>query len=878
MAVRLVGVDTEDQRLPQGVIEATVGLGADDLAAGNTLAQANAFTNDARADAYAYTDAAVDAVAPSGGSFIGAYTTSDVPAASTVNPGFYYWDLTRAQPYWSDGLNWRDAGATSSPPVDPEDPVGQEVVFTLAPTATSFSPWITLTPGATGTVNWYGSDDVVIATGPTPTITDIPGDDIVTMRVESGAALVMSEVEIINLGFDHTQDAGPETPDAVHDYDPQPVIGVSSMVNLTNLRYFMAAETPLTGTLNFTGVADLVAVECYNALVTDVLFEGTSINRLCLEQNRITNLDLTPIAGSLRDLRCAHNLQAPADGSGDDVVFHSDVALPHLWHYCVRDQHVTQHLPQSQMPALLQFWAWGTEMETVEVPTSPVINSITLHHNPLTSATVDAWLVYLASTGVVQGTLNMSHADPPTAASAAARTTLADRGWSLLIPLAVGADEGWEYAATTQVPWVAGDLTTSGTTSTSVTAGVLTTVSNSYGNTRMRPAARNAGDVFFEVTVDRSEIDGSVGTDFWAIFVNANSAGGNGTRVTLRWPEVVRRRRHRGDHRPVRWRHRVGRGSGTGQPEPGRLDRRRQPQDRLAASGCGGDRHLRRRQGLPVRHRVLGHHPVQRWRLRRRRRQLADDEPCLAILGFDRGHMTALGIVASAHVTATGFDPLSIGWHTAFWAEDPAWSHPADGAAVAQWDDATGNARHATQASGGAQPLWRASVAALNSQPAVDFDGSDALLTGSWTAIANGWSIVLIGHTRVVAASDNFLEGDDNSHRCIVGIVSSGGNKWRFATGVGVVGPLADTTKHLFVGVSGTGTAGVLEIDGTATTGDAGTHTNTALTLGSNNTGTGNFIEGEIAFVGLYATDVRAHGSWSAFEAWVTSHYGITIA
>ena len=60
--------------------------------------------------------------------------------------------------------------------------------------------------------------------------------------------------------------------------------------------------------------------------------------------------------------------------------------------------------------------------------------------------------------------------------------------------------------------------------------------------------------------------------------------------------------------------------------------------------------------------------------------------------------MTALGIVASAHVeTATGFDPLSISWHTAFWAEDPAWSHPADGVAVSQWDDATGNARHAIQ-------------------------------------------------------------------------------------------------------------------------------------------------------------------------------------
>ena len=536
MATRLIGVDDLDPRLPDVVIEATVGLGADDLAAGDTLAQANALTNDRYAQANAYTDAAVAAVAPSGGSFIGAYTTNERPSAATISPGFYYWDLSTAQPYWSDGAIWRGSAAISAP--DPEDPIGQEVRFTLAPTATSFSPWITLVAGATGSVNWYDSDDSLIAIGPHPTITTIPDDNVITMRVESGAALVMSEVEIINLGFDHTQDAGPETPDAVHDYLPQPVVGISSMVNLTNLRYFMAANTALTGVLNFTGIADLLAVECYNALVENVLFEGTAINRLCLEQNRITNLDLTPIAGSLRDLRCAHNLQAPPEGAGDTVTFHSDVALPHLWHYCVRDQNVIQHLPQAQMPALLQFWAWNTGIETMEPPTSPVINSITLHHSALTSATVDAWLNYLASTGVVNGVVNMAHADPPTAASAAARTTLADRDWSLLIPIAVGADEGWEYAATTQGPWVSANLTSTNTTSLSVTSGVLTAVSAAYARIRMRPATRPAGDVFFEVTVDRAEIDGATGTDFWVLFVNADSSGSGGLRTTIRWPQV----------------------------------------------------------------------------------------------------------------------------------------------------------------------------------------------------------------------------------------------------------------------------------------------------------------------------------------------------
>lgn len=51
MAVRLIGVESADPRLPTAVIAASVGTTASDLAAGDTLA-----------DAQAYTDAAVAAV------------------------------------------------------------------------------------------------------------------------------------------------------------------------------------------------------------------------------------------------------------------------------------------------------------------------------------------------------------------------------------------------------------------------------------------------------------------------------------------------------------------------------------------------------------------------------------------------------------------------------------------------------------------------------------------------------------------------------------------------------------------------------------------------------------------------------------------------
>ena len=522
MATRFVGVDDLDPRLPDVVIEATVGTTADDLAAGDTPAPTP--------------------------------TPTPTPPSPTPSrrqrrivhrrlrhrrrprrrrpspPGFYYWDLTRAQPFWSDGAIWRDAGGIARARHRSRQ---SEVTFTLHEDAVMFSPWIKLIDGATGSVNWYDSDDALLAVGVNPEITAIPTDLEVTMRVESGAALVMSEVEIINLGFDHTEDPGPETPDAIYDYPPQPVVGISAMTGLTNLKYFMAADTPLTGTLNFTGIANLLAVECYSSDVEEVLFEGTAINRLCVENCRVTDLDFTPIAESIRDLRCAH-------GEGGPVTFHSDEVLTNLWHYCTRDQDVTTHLPMAQMPALIQWWTWNSDITTMDVPVSPVINSISSHHNAITSETLDAWLIQLAAGTAIDGGFNMLDAEPPTDASAAARATLVSRGWTLQLPDPIPGDAGWAYVAPTQVAWPATGIVTPSPPaglSLTVSSGVLTWTSDGFTRAIMQPGARSAGDVYFEVVVDRSEVDGTAGTDRWMLVVNATAAGA-GLKGMVRWPLV----------------------------------------------------------------------------------------------------------------------------------------------------------------------------------------------------------------------------------------------------------------------------------------------------------------------------------------------------
>lgn len=407
---------------------------------------------------------------------------------------------------------------------------GQPVTFFLQEGATTFEPWIELVAEATGTANWYDSEENLIATGLTPTIT-VPEDLEVTLKVEDGGTLVMSQVRIINLGFDHTQDPGPETPDEMYDYEPQPVVGVSAMTDLEGLVYFMAADTPLTGTLNFTGLPNILSVECFGANVEEVLFEGTQINRLCLEGNRITSLDLTPVADSIRDLRCAV-------GQVEPVEFFCDDELPNLWHYCVRDQIVTHHIETSKMPAVEQFWAWDTGVIEIEPPVSDQLNSIQMHLNPFSPETMDAWLIALDNLGVENGLFQANGSNPPTLASATARANLISKGWSLSgIP--DNADPAWAYAAPTPEDWDSGDITAIGSTTPSVNAGVLTFSSNSYVRVIHQPDARSAGDCYFEIEVDREMVDGTAGTDFFAMFANTASDGTGGLRVMVRWPQIT---------------------------------------------------------------------------------------------------------------------------------------------------------------------------------------------------------------------------------------------------------------------------------------------------------------------------------------------------
>jgi hypothetical protein len=222
-------------------------------------------------------------------------------------------------------------------------------------------------------------------------------------------------------------------------------------------------------------------------------------------------------------------------GQVPGVEFHSDVDLPELWHYCVRDQDVNLHIPGSQMPVLEQYWVYGTNMQDVEVTDliSEDANSVRMGSNPMFPHVVDRVLANLVDLGHVGGLFESSY--PCSPAGEADKTTLdVTLGWSVSVPASVAM---WDYEEPTHSAWVDADLTGFAVTK-GVTSGVLAYTNNSYGRIIMRPGARSAGPVYFEVEVDRNEVDGTAGTSNWTLITNCDASGNGGLKCHIQWPTI----------------------------------------------------------------------------------------------------------------------------------------------------------------------------------------------------------------------------------------------------------------------------------------------------------------------------------------------------
>jgi hypothetical protein len=182
--------------------------------------------------------------------------------------------------------------------------------------------------------------------------------------------------------------------------------------------------------------------------------------------------------------------------------------------------------------------------------------------------------------------------------------------------------------------------------------------------------------------------------------------------------------------------------------------------------------------------------------------------------------------------------PNVFAWFNANYINGFGNAQPADGAAIAQWNDLTPNARHLVQATGANQPIFRA-TGGPNNLPSVNFVDTSDLMN---VAIAGTFArpITLIAVFKNTLADDNFYHtvADFNAERIGLGLDWLTGNVFTprddTTTFPGGSVPGDTTTYHLqsFLAAPSGGTS-IASTDGIHNTsaGLTGTNTNSNITV-----------------------------------------------
>lgn len=128
---------------------------------------------------------------------------------------------------------------------------------------------------------------------------------------------------------------------------------------------------------------------------------------------------------------------------------------------------------------------------------------------------------------------------------------------------------------------------------------------------------------------------------------------------------------------------------------------------------------------------------------------------------------------------------------------------PTTGAAIGQWNDLSGNARHLTQATTTRRPLYQAVHAPAGSRPAIQFDGTDdgMVLAGASLPQSTAVTVYVVAQNNVKSTSFSALLGRANQNgthvdpfwRWSMGVSSA--NKLDFRRDVSVGQPTATMTS-----------------------------------------------------------------------------------
>ena len=224
----------------------------------------------------------------------------------------------------------------------------------------------------------------------------------------------------------------------------------------------------------------------------------------------------------------------------------------------------------------------------------------------------------------------------------------------------------------------------------------------------------------------------------------------------------------------------------------------------------------------------------------------------------------------------SGFSPLSIPWHSAWWASDPSWTPPADGAAVSDWRNAGTSAANATQATGTSQPTYRAAYTNLNGKPAVGFDGTADHLNTATPSIAQPnhmFTVAWLDPTH--GTTPTIVDAVSGTSRHIIQAGDAGGVTLYAGNTVTIPGRLSGPFAITVLFNAG---ASTLRVNGTGYTvpsslGGAACNT---VRLGRNASSGVAYWKGAIAFLGVSDTELTAQ-QITDLETWAKNYYGVPI-
>ena len=191
---------------------------------------------------------------------------------------------------------------------------------------------------------------------------------------------------------------------------------------------------------------------------------------------------------------------------------------------------------------------------------------------------------------------------------------------------------------------------------------------------------------------------------------------------------------------------------------------------------------------------------------------------------------------------------------------------------VSQWNDISGNGRHLTQATGANQPTFGA-TSGPNSTPALTFDGSNDVLSATFSAINQPLHCFAIMRTNNIPAASGFISGGASGERFIAGNTAST-NVLNYWGGTGIVYSHSDTTNHFLWEVLVNGaSSSVIRGNTAAGTGSVGSNTMSGVTLGQMpGNGYTNCILSEVA---IYSAQISGT-NLTNLRAYYASRYGVT--